>query len=606
MIGRRPRRRAARSMAALALLLVGVAGARVDAAPQPAADWRTPAEKTGLLETPRLAGTVAYLKRLAAASPWIRVTSFGTSGEGRDLVLVIAAKDGVFDPAAAAKSGRAVVLVQAGIHAGEIDGKDAGMALLRDIAVTKEKAALLDHVVLLFMPIYNVDGHERFGAWNRINQDGPKEMGWRVTARNLNLNRDYMKADAVETRAWLRVYNAWRPDLLVDSHVTDGADFQYDITWSIETGPNVAPQVAAWTNGALLPRLLPALEARGHQVAPYIQLVDDADPGRGQTGGVAEPRFSTGYTVLRNRPSFLIETHMLKDYPTRVHATYDTIVGLLEAVGREPEGLRAAVRAADAEAARPGGRTALRFRTTDKARPVEFKGYAWTREPSAVSGAIKVVYGREPATRTVDRFDQVETTVEVERPRAYLVPPQWTEVIDVLRAHGLRLLRLAEPLTAPVAGYRLTEPKWQEAPFEGRHMVTFKSDRADGVSREFPKGSVVVPLDQADAALAVNLLDPQAPDALVAWGFFDAVFEQKEYYESYVMERMAQEMLEKNPALRLEFETALADPKFAASPRQRLEFFYRRSPWWDDRIGLYPVGLVTSDATRLVTRPDVP
>jgi hypothetical protein len=604
MIGPRGRPRAAGPIVALAVALFAGAGASALEA-RAADDWRTPAEKTGLLETPRLDATVAYLKRLAAASPWIRVTSFGRSGEGRDLVLVIAAKDGLFDPAAAAKSGRVTVLVQAGIHAGEIDGKDAGLALLRDIAITREKAALLDHVVLLFMPIYNVDGHERFGPWNRINQDGPKESGWRVTARNLNLNRDYMKADAVETRAWLKVYNAWRPDLLVDSHVTDGADFQYDVTYAIETGPNVPPGIAAWTNDTLLPRLLPALEARGHLVAPYVFLVDDADPGKGQTGAISEPRFSTGYTVLRNRPSFLIETHMLKDYPTRVRATYDTLVGLLEAVGRDPERLRAAVRAADAEAARPG-RTPLRFKTTDKARPIEFKGYAWRREPSAVSGALKVVYGRDPVTRMVDRFDQFETTIEVERPRAYLVPPQWTEVIDVLRAHGLRLLRLAEPLSAAVGGYRLSEPKWQEAPFEGRHMVTFKSERADGVTREFPRGTVVVPLDQPDAALAVNLLDPQAPDALAAWGFFDAVFEQKEYFESYVMERMAQEMLDKDKALRADFETALADPKFAASPRLRLEFFYRRSPYWDDRVGLYPVGLVTSESTRLVTRPDAP
>jgi hypothetical protein len=393
---------------------------------------------------------------------------------------------------------------------------------------------------------------------------------------------------------------------MVDSHVTDGADFQYDITYAIETGPNVAAQVAAWTNTVLLPRLLPALEARGHQVAPYIQLVDDADPGRGQTGSIAEPRFSTGYTVLRNRPSFLIETHMLKDYPTRVRATYDTIAGILEAVGSDATGLRAAVRAADAEAARPDGRTPLRFRVTDTARQVEFKGYAWTREASAISGAVKVVYGPDPLTRLVDRFDRFETTVEVERPRAYLVPPQWTEVIDVLRAHGLRLLRLAEPLSPGVGGYRLSEPKWQEAPFEGRHMVSFKSEWADGVTREFPEGTVVVPLDQPDSALAVNLLDPQAPDALAAWGFFDAIFEQKEYFESYVMERMAQEMLDRDPALRSEFEAALADPKFAASPRLRLEFFYRRSPYWDNRIGLYPVGLVTSEATRLVTRADIP
>jgi len=186
--------------------------------------WETPYEKSGFLETPRYQETIDYLKRLEKASPWIRVTSFGTSGEGRDLVLVIASKEKAFDAAAARGSGKAIVLLQAGIHAGEIDGKDAGMMLLRDLAVTKSRAALLDHAILLFMPMYNVDGHERFGPYNRTNQNGPKEMGWRTTARNLNLNRDYMKADAPETRAWLKLYTTWWPDLLIDAHVTDGAE----------------------------------------------------------------------------------------------------------------------------------------------------------------------------------------------------------------------------------------------------------------------------------------------------------------------------------------------------------------------------------------------
>jgi hypothetical protein len=241
---------------------------------------------------------------------------------------------------------------------------------------------------------------------------------------------------------------------------------------------------------------------------------------------------------------------------------------------------------------------------TAEARMVDFKGVQYRREPSAISGAMRVIYGAEPLDLQVPRYDHIETTLAVERPIAYLVPPQWTEVIDVLRAHGLVLKRLAAPLTTPVAGYRLSEPRWQEIPFEGRHPVTFKSESLPAVSRTFPAGTVVVPLQQRDSAVAVNLLDPQGPDSLAAWGFFDAIFEQKEYAEAYVMERLAREMLDRDPALKTEFEKALADPDFAASPKKRLDFFFRRSPFWDAGIGLYPVGLLTSADVRLETRPD--
>jgi hypothetical protein len=518
-------------------------------------------------------------------------------------VLVVASKDRAFEPGAAAKAGKPVVLLQAGIHAGEIDGKDAGLALLRDMAITKERSALLDQVILLFLPIYNVDGHERFSAYNRINQNGPREMGWRVTARNLNLNRDYMKADAVETRAWLRVFNAWRPDFVIDSHVTDGADFRYDVTWGMEMGPNVPPPVLDWEKTAIIGDALPAIEAAGHLVAPYIMLRDDTDPAQGLAGASLPPRFSTTYTVLRNRPSFLIETHMLKDYARRVRATYDTVAALLAAIGRDPGALRDAARRADEEAARPGS-TPLVLKASDTARMVEYEGVEYRREPSAVSGAMRIVYDDAPLTLQVPRYDDIQTIIAAVRPVAYLVPPQWTDVIDVLRAHGLTLRRLTAPLTAPVDGYRLSDPRWQERPFEGRHPLTCAVERLTSQVRTFPAGTVVVPMRQRDAAVAVHLLEPQGPDSFAAWGFFDAIFEQKEYAEPYVMERLARDMLDRDPALRAEFEKALADPEFAASPRRRLDFFFRRSPYWDDTIGLYPVGLVTSADLRLDTRPD--
>ncbi|HEV8198693.1 MAG TPA: M14 family metallopeptidase [Candidatus Polarisedimenticolia bacterium] len=564
--------------------------------------WETAYEKSGYLETPRYRETIEYLRRLEKASPWIRVTSFGTSGEGRDLVLVIASKDKAFDPAAARKTGKAIVLLQAGIHAGEIDGKDAGMMLLRDMAVTKARAALLDNAILLFMPMYNVDGHERFGPSNRVNQDGPKEMGWRTTARNLNLNRDYMKADAPETRAWLGLYTTWWPDLLIDAHVTDGADYQPVVTWAIESGPSVPKPLADWVKEAVIGRAVKAVAAGGTSISPYIQLRDETDPTAGMVTSVSTPRFSTGYTVLQNRPSFLIETHMLKNYKARVDATYATVAALLEECGRSREALHGAIRASEEAAARPG-RTPLAFKTSDETRQVAYHGVSYTRQPSAISGAMSIQYGKEPLELTVPMQDHFETTIDVERPRAYLVPRQWTDEIAILRMHGLRLQRLTAPLTTPVEGYRLSEPKWQEAPFEGRHPVTCKAERLEGVARTFPAGTVVVPMDQPGSAVAAHLLEPLGPDSFVSWGFFDAVFEQKEYAEPYVVEAMARSMMEKDPALVAEFERALADPAFASDPRKRLDFFFRRSPWWENP-GLYPVGLVTDASTTLATRPD--
>ena len=595
-------RRAAALGVVVVLGLAEARAAQAATAEVPAASWQTAYEKSGFLETPRYQETIDYLKRLEKSSPWIKVSSFGKSGEGRDLVLVVASSDRAFDPAAARKTGKAIVLLQAGIHAGEIDGKDAGMMLLRDLAVTKSRAALLDGAILLFMPMYNVDGHERFGAYNRTNQNGPKEMGWRTTARNLNLNRDYLKADAPETRAWLKVYTTWWPDLLIDAHVTDGADYRPVMTYAIESGPNTPKPVADWVKSAVEGRAVPAIAAAGTTISPYIDLVDSTDPAVGLVAGAATPRFSTGYTVLQNRPSFLIETHMLKDYKARVDATYATVAGLLLECGRDRKGLRDAIRAAEEAASRPG-KTPLAYRTTEATRTVPFPGVSYTREPSPISGGMRIRYGKEPLDLKVPLRDHIEVTLEVDRPRAYLVPPQWTDEIAVLEAHGLRLQRLTAPLTTPVEGYRLSEPKWQEAPFEGRHPVTCKAERLRSVPRVFPAGTVVVPLDQPGSAVAVNLLEPLGPDSFVSWGFFDAVFEQKEFAEAYVVEELARAMLEKDPGLKAEFEKALADPAFAGDKSKRLDFFFRRSPYWENP-GIYPIGLVTDPALKLATRPE--
>ncbi|HEX8853777.1 MAG TPA: M14 family zinc carboxypeptidase, partial [Pyrinomonadaceae bacterium] len=257
---------------AFALVCLALSTENIDAQSQSAAvpaEWRTHAEKTDYRETPNYEETMAYARRLDAASPWVRLTEFGRSGEGRPLLLMVVSK-GTQTPRDARAAGNPIVLIQACIHAGETDGKDAGLALIRDIAVTKQHAALLERALVLFVPIYNVDGHERRSPYNRINQNGPAEMGWRGNASNLNLNRDYMKADAPETRAWLRLWNEWRPDLFIDCHVTDGADFQYNVTYQFEQHVNVAPSIRSWSKEFFDGKVVPATEAAGNLLSPYM------------------------------------------------------------------------------------------------------------------------------------------------------------------------------------------------------------------------------------------------------------------------------------------------------------------------------------------------
>jgi murein tripeptide amidase MpaA len=587
-------------------------------------DWTTPAEASQYRTTPRYDETMAYVRRLAAAAPrQVKLESFGRSGEGRELWAVVVSRDGLFDPAALrrAPGPRPVVLVQNAIHAGEMDGKDASLALMREIAVTKSLARLVDRAVLVIVTVYNVDGHERVSRYNRINQNGPEEMGWRTTSVNLNLNRDYMKADTVETRAFLRLFNRWQPDFFVDDHVSDGADYQYDTTYAFNAGPNVFPALADWLKQSFEPYLVKSVGEAGPVIGPYLTFVDPNDPARGALAASDTPRFSTGYLVLQNRPGLLVEMHMLKDYKTRVRGNYELLRAVLEVVNRDAEALVRINHEADAATIaaprQPGTRVPLRAEATGRTELHSFLGYKSRQSLSEVSGALRVEYGKEPVTFTLPRQTELRVTHEVTVPAAYIVPAPWTAVIDVLGAHGLRLRRTTRPWSGEVETYRCETVSWSARPFEGRNVVALidklpletsgafvpaaEAGAPPGHCRpvreklDFPAASVVVPMDQRAAKVAVHFLEPEAPDSAVAWGFFNAIFEQKEYAEPYVLEALARDMMARDEALRKEFEARVAgDPEFAKSPAARLDFFYRRSPFWDQRQGRYPVGRLLS------------
>ncbi|MGQ9898454.1 MAG: M14 family metallopeptidase [Acidobacteriota bacterium] len=559
-------------------------------------DFLTHCEKTGYTETGDYAETMRLWKKMAAASPYARLLTIGKTVEGRPLYVLVASKDKAFTPAAAQATGKPLVFIQNGIHPGEISGKDATSMLLRDILTTKRHASLLDSVIILAMPVFNVDGHERFSPWHRINQNGPREMGFRATATRLNLNRDYLKADAPEMRAWLRFFTAWKPDFFLDNHVTDGMDHQYDVTLDMPTEQNIWPCVGAWSHATFLPRLCERLEADGHIVGPYAEPRDPSDWSKGFDVGIIEPRYSTAYVALWHRPALLVETHSLKSHRTQMWAHYDIMRHTLELVGTEGAHLRTLIRTAEQEMAQLGARynpkapLFLAGVPSDAGEAFTYKGVAWREETSVVTGRPVRVYESRPVDIPTKLFRKLNTTVATPLPVGYLIPPGWTGVLDVLAAHGVEMVYLKQPTTVTGETYLLTEPKWATRPFEGRLMLTGFTSRPVRLTQTFPAGTVYVPMTQPAARLIFNWLEPEGPDSAVRWGWFNTIFEQKEYAADYVFEPIARELLAKHPKLKAEFERRLAaDTDFAANPRARLQFLYEQTPYYESDKDRYPV-----------------
>jgi hypothetical protein len=556
---------------------------------------QTTAERSGFQRTGRYAEVVDLCARFQAAYPdAVRCTEFGRTPEGRPMLALVASRTGALTPAAAQARGLPVLLVQGGIHAGEIDGKDAGFLALREALDGKVARGALDRQVLVFVPVFNIDGHERFGRWNRPNQRGPEEMGWRTTAQNYNLNRDYAKADTPEMQAMLALVEAWDPVAAIDLHVTDGAKFQHDV--SIQVEPVHAGDVALRAAGvAFRDAVMADLRKSGSlPLAVYPSFIEGDNPASGIADGVSPPRFSTGYFWLRNRFGMLVETHSWKDYPTRVRITHATVVSVLDQVAAHGAEWREAQRAADASAAALAGQpVALEFKAGDAVRDLAFLGYAYTRTPSEISGALMTRYDEKtPQTWTIPLHDQVVPALEVAAPRAgYLVPAALAADIGRrLTVHGIRFQTLAAARDpAPLGVFRATGTSFAAASVEGHQRL-----KLDGAwtteTRAVGAGALFVPIAQPKARLVMSLLEPQAPDSLAAWGELNNAFEQKEYMEAYVAEDVAREQLKADPALRARFEARLRDdPAFAANPAARLEFFARRHPSWDDRFNLYPV-----------------
>jgi len=583
---------------ALTLALGAIASAHATDAP-----LSTVAERSGFLKTGRYDEVIALCAAFQKTYPdAVRCIDFGRTPEGRPMKALIVSRSGALTAKQASDRGLPVLLIQGGIHAGEIDGKDAGFLALREALESKAAKGALEKQVLIFVPVFNIDGHERFGKWNRPNQRGPEEMGWRTTAQNYNLNRDYVKADAPEMQAMLRLVNQWDPLAYIDLHVTDGAKFQHDVAIQVEPVNSGDPEFRR-DGLALRSAVIADLSAQGSRpVAFYPSFNVGDDPSSGFTDGVATPRFSTGYFQLRNRMAMLVETHSWKDYPTRVRITHNTIVSLLNQVATHGASWLKDAHAADARAMTLGGKNvALDYVASDKVRDIDFLGYEYTRTLSDISGALMTRYDEsKPQVWHVGLRDDIHPGTQVIAPEAgYIVPAAHAAWVgEKLRLHGISFRAITASLhKADVETYRANKTDISGQSVEGHQRVNAQGSWKPE-QREIGAGALFVPIAQAKARLVMTLLEPQSGDSLVAWGEFNNAFEQKEYMEDYVAEDVAREQLAADPALAAEFKQKLAsDPGFAKSPAARLQFFARRHSSWDERYNLYPV-LRTATAPR--------
>jgi hypothetical protein len=547
--------------------------------------WQTFYERSGGLETPRFEETLLFSRMLADSSDRVTLLEYGTSAMGRPLFALALDSEGLSDPEQIRASGRVIFFILACLHPGEPDGKDAGLLFFRDVAIGRKHRELLRNVSYIFIPIANADGHERFGPHNRINQNGPKEMGWRTTATNLNMNRDFLKLDAPETASLAELFHHWMPDFFMDIHTTNGGDYQYVVTYAVEDFGNIDAGLTEWLRGQYMPAVEAQMEESGFPLFPYVSFRQWHDPRSGLRTPVSTPRFSVGYAGTRNRPGILVETHMLKPYSQRVEGSLQLIIHTAATLNRDNALLRDLNAKADLHCRSGALRSnpfPLTWRLTEESIPVQLHGYRYRVETSDLTGLERVIYSDTPEVHTLNwyRFSEPEKSVDL--PSYYVIPAQWNDIITRLGQHGVQMKTLARDTTMELHTWLFSDVQFATTPFEGRHRVAqFNQEQ---VTRTFSlsKGSVIIPTDQPAARLIAHALEPASPESFLQWGFFNAIFERKEYAEAYVMDRIARAMIEDNPSLTEDFrrfkETV---PDGPMKMWELYNWFYSRSPWWD-------------------------
>ncbi len=491
----------------------------------------TVAEKTDYTRTSLYVDVMDFIYEVQRSSDFVRIVSLCTSTEGRTVPMVILSSEGTGSTYELSATGKPVVLIQANIHAGEIEGKEACLMLIRDIACGK-LAALLENQVILVVPNLNADGNEKLAEGNR-RDNGPKLAGRRANGQNLDLNRDYPKLETPEISALIGIFNTWDPVLVVDMHTKNGSFHRAPVTYSTCLHPDAAPEVCDYMWDRLFPEVEKTMrKEHGYDAMPYGNFMDRQNPEAGWRNGAVSARYGSNYVGLRNRFSILNENYPHAEFKTRVLASYAFIQSILKYTNRNIDEMRQIVNAADRETARKFHKSELMLEyKIEKLFDLTVKSYRMiiekipeedlSRYPSWWNGVVVRNTG-EPKDYRVPYYSRAVPVRSVALPEGYIILPNNDEIIDMLVRHGIVVRRIANEITAPVENFRIEEIKPANNIFQG-HVFTIAAGRYEKTEVTIPSGAYYVSLRQPLARVAAFLLEPESEDGFLRWGFFNRV-----------------------------------------------------------------------------------
>ncbi|MBL7827093.1 MAG: M14 family metallopeptidase [Saprospiraceae bacterium] len=534
---------------------------------------------------------ISCYEQLAAAYPdKVQFKAVGSTDSGKPLHVAVVSADGEFDPAHIRQSGRRILLINNGIHPGEPEGIDATVMLLRDYLAKPEVfQKWLEKMVIVVIPVYNVDGCLNRNSFSRANQEGPEAYGFRGNARNYDLNRDFIKCDSRNARSFNQIFTTWSPDIFVDNHTSNGADYQYVMTLIATQHNKLEAPLGDLLQKTMLPELYAGMTQKGWDMIPYVDSPGET-PDSGIAGFCDYGRYSTGYAALWNTIGFMPETHMLKPFKDRVWSTY----AFMEVVMQFVAGHAAEIGRARAEAferTRTKKTFELDFAMDQKQFDmIEFKGYAAKYKPSEVSGLPRLWYDRsEPYTKKIPYYNYFSPSVTVEKPVAYIIPQAWEHVIERLRINEVEMTPLEKQVDLETETYFIRDFKTRNA-WEGHYYHSGVQLEKKVMKRTFEAGDMMVYVNQNANRYIMETLEPNAPDSWFAWNFFEPILMQKEYFSAYVFEDLAAQFLKENPAVKAELDAKRkAEPDFAADAMKQLDWVYRKSPWYEPSHRMYPV-----------------
>ena len=548
-------------------------------------------EQSGYKETATYEEAMSFYRVLDEQYDEVSIVTHGQTDIGIPLNVVLISTGGEKTPEAIEKSGKAVWLINNAIHPGESDGVSASLMFARDLMKNKKKnKKVLDKVIIAIIPFYNIGGALNRNGTTRVNQNGPVEYGFRGNARHYDLNRDFIKSDTRNSRSFQELFQVYDPDMFLDTHVSNGADYQHIMMLLGTQKDKLGGKLGEYVTDVFMPYAFENMEKKCFSPVPYVNAWGHT-PDKGWTEFVDWPRYSTGYAALFHTVGLMSETHMLKTYQQRVESTYGLMQIMLEFLEGHSDELIDLREETKLTAAKQKDFEVSWAVDTSRYTPLMFKGYEPTYIESDISGLKRLKYDHsQPFTKEVKYKNQYVANKTIKAPKYYLIPQQWTDVIELLELNQVEMVRLRQDTTIAVESYYIDDYQTSRSPYEGHYMHSKVKVSTTSQTLNFRAGDVLVPVSQWRNRYIVETLEPEAPDSFFAWNFFDAILQQKEHFSSYVFEDYAVELLEENPEIKSELESAKQnDPDLAKSAYMQLEYIYQRSKHREPEYLRYPV-----------------